>query len=1192
MNAEGTGATGRNALDGVPEDLLAPGFADAEEIGRGGFGVVYRCVQPMLDRTVAVKVLGGDLDADSRERFLREQRVMGAVSGHPHICNILQVGTTAAGRPYIVMPYHRHNSLQELIHRTGPLDWPDVLVLGAKMAGALETAHRSGTLHRDVKPANILLTEYGEPQLTDFGIARTTGGFETETGLITGSPAYTAPEVLEGRSPSVRSDVYSLGATLFCAMTGHAAFERQEGEQVVAQFVRVTTEPVPDIRGGDVPADVCSVIEQAMAPDPADRPASAADFGAQLQDLAAAHGLGALEMALPSSDAGSPGVTGAPTLTRGRTGTRSDAAPSPLPGVRSGTTASSSTGGTAASSGTAALGPPTPATRFRAPVIGRTLVTRQRLVDTLRAGERRRLTVIHAPAGFGKTTLAAQWGGALVDEGVTVTWLTVTADDDNVVWLLTHLVESVRRAAPELSAELDQVLEDHGRDAADYVMSTLINRIHDARRRVAVIIDDWHRVTSPESRAALDYLLTNGCHHLQIVVTTRTTTGLPLARMRVQDELVEIDSTALRFEEDESQQLLVGLGGLHLTNTDVAGLCRSTEGWVAALQLASLSLRSGDRPEDLIDTLVGRHAVDEFLTENVLDTLEPDVLDFLLATSITERITGSLASALAGVTNGRARLEDVAGRDLFLVRLGDDESTPLSTGPIDTWFRYHHLFAKYLRRRLQRDHPERYPALHRIAADWFADRHLLSEAVDHCLATGDADAAVKLVERDGVFLIEHSRMTTLLGLVDKLPPTTVVGRPRLQLMLAWCNVLLQRPGAGRRALALARGALEGSPEGADGELSVEADVVEGVVAAFTDHPAGIEHFTERCLAAPQRHNPWVVTAAANTRTFAALYRFDFDDARRWQKWATPYHEAMSGPFATMYSYCMVGMAANEELATESAEDWFRRGLRVARELSGPRSHSARLAAAMLGELLYERNELVEAERLLDEGFELGGEGGIVEFMIARYVTGARLKVCRGDREAAAQRLAEGARTADSLDIPRLRARIDNERIRLGFTITTRTRTPRYPTLPPVDSVPDGSAEITAQLEDATTARLLTGTGTGANTAQACEIAQAWVDRLAETGRARALLMADRLLIACLFAAGRDEEALVALARLTAQCARHGLVRYLLDGGPAVVAGLAVLQARAKAGTWDPGWEPEPAGFIDDCLEVAKADGAM
>ena len=136
------------------------------------------------------------------ERFLREQRAMGKLSGHPNIVNVFDVGATTSGRPYIVMQYHPRDSLRARIRAAGPLTWVESLHIGVKIAGALETAHRLGTLHRDIKPANILLTEYGEPQLADFGIARIAGGFETATGLITGSPAFTAPEVLLGHSPT------------------------------------------------------------------------------------------------------------------------------------------------------------------------------------------------------------------------------------------------------------------------------------------------------------------------------------------------------------------------------------------------------------------------------------------------------------------------------------------------------------------------------------------------------------------------------------------------------------------------------------------------------------------------------------------------------------------------------------------------------------------------------------------------------------------------------------------------------------------------------------------------------------------------------------------------------------------------------------------------------------------------------
>ncbi|ABH00953.1 serine/threonine protein kinase (plasmid) [Rhodococcus jostii RHA1] len=233
---------------GIACELAAEGFDDAQEIGRGGFGVVYRCAQPALERTVAIKVLTTEVDRDDRDRFVREQRAMGKLSGHPNIVPVLQVGITDAGRPFIVMPYHSRDSFDAEVRRHGPLPWPDVLAIGVKLAGALETAHRLGILHRDVKPANILITDYGEPQLTDFGIARVGGAFQTTTGTIAGSPAFTAPEVLDGAPSTAASDVYGLGATLFCLLTGHAAFERRAGEGVIAQFVRITTTPTPDLR--------------------------------------------------------------------------------------------------------------------------------------------------------------------------------------------------------------------------------------------------------------------------------------------------------------------------------------------------------------------------------------------------------------------------------------------------------------------------------------------------------------------------------------------------------------------------------------------------------------------------------------------------------------------------------------------------------------------------------------------------------------------------------------------------------------------------------------------------------------------------------------------------------------------------------------------------------------------------------
>ncbi|MGV9868043.1 protein kinase domain-containing protein [Rhodococcus koreensis] len=289
--------TRRNVATAIAGELSAAGFEDAVEIGRGGFGVVYRCSQSALQRTVAVKVLTAELDEENRERFLREQRAMGKLTGHPNIAGVLQVGATENGHPFLVMPYYPQGSLDTRIRRHGPLSGEEVLRLGVKVAGGLETAHRLSIVHRDVKPANILITDYGEPVLTDFGIAHVAGGFTTATSRITGSPAYTSPEVLGGDPSTPAADVYGLGATLFTALTGHAAFERRSGEQVVAQFLRITTEPAPDLREHGVAADISAVIEHAMTRNPSDRPAVVA-LGEQLQQLQVRRGYPSDEMAL------------------------------------------------------------------------------------------------------------------------------------------------------------------------------------------------------------------------------------------------------------------------------------------------------------------------------------------------------------------------------------------------------------------------------------------------------------------------------------------------------------------------------------------------------------------------------------------------------------------------------------------------------------------------------------------------------------------------------------------------------------------------------------------------------------------------------------------------------------------------------------------------------------------------------
>ncbi|XVU28395.1 protein kinase domain-containing protein [Actinoplanes sp. CA-054009] len=255
---------------------LIPGCEDATEIGRGGFGTVYRAWQPEFQRTVAVKVLNaGRMD---ESRFEREVRALGRLSGHPHIVTVHQAGRTASGAPYILMAYEEGGSL------TAPATWEEVLAGGVAIAGALEAAHRAGLLHRDVKPENILISRYGVLKLADFGLARPSTPFAEQS--VTASLLYAAPEVLRGEPATVASDVYSLAATLYRWLCGRAPFVPLPGESVPSLIARIGADPVPA-----VPGPVFDALRPALAKDPASRPPSAAAFAERLQEAQRAGGV-------------------------------------------------------------------------------------------------------------------------------------------------------------------------------------------------------------------------------------------------------------------------------------------------------------------------------------------------------------------------------------------------------------------------------------------------------------------------------------------------------------------------------------------------------------------------------------------------------------------------------------------------------------------------------------------------------------------------------------------------------------------------------------------------------------------------------------------------------------------------------------------------------------------------------------
>lgn len=340
--------------------LGIPGIERAEVIGRGAYGIVYRAWQPAFAREVAVKVLSvAGLDDERRERFSRECAAMGRLSEHPHIVTVYDAGFTADGAPYLIMAYLPAGSLADRIRRRGPVPWREAVAVGIKLAGALESAHRAGILHRDVKPANVLVSGFGEPQLADFGLARVTREASvTRTGALTGTPAHAAPEMLTGTGASAASDVYSLASTLHELIAGRPAFVG-DGDTVYAVLQRVATEPVPDLTAHGVPAILARVLERAMAKDPGDRPRTAESFANELRAVERELGLPLTPVPVASPPPGPPPERTRAVVVPGPPGPP----PAPDPGDRTVREApSSGTGPGGGGGGPPPGSPPAPAT--------------------------------------------------------------------------------------------------------------------------------------------------------------------------------------------------------------------------------------------------------------------------------------------------------------------------------------------------------------------------------------------------------------------------------------------------------------------------------------------------------------------------------------------------------------------------------------------------------------------------------------------------------------------------------------------------------------------------------------------------------------------------------------------------------------------------------------------------------------
>jgi LuxR family transcriptional regulator, maltose regulon positive regulatory protein len=649
------------------------------------------------------------------------------------------------------------------------------------------------------------------------------------------------------------------------------------------------------------------------------------------------------------------------------------------------------------------------------------LVARLRLTATLEREPGRKLTLISAPAGFGKTTLLVEWLRERTGGEGYVAWVSLDEGDNDPVRFLSYLVAALRRTGEEEFGEgVLAALLSPGPPRMEAVLGALINELTDLPGEVAVVLDDYHVIDSENVHWIVTFLLERLPENVHLVISGRVDPPLPLARLRARGQMMELHAADLRFTPEEAAAFLNDAMGLGLSAGDIAALEEVTEGWIAALQLAALSMRERKDVSDFIRSFSGGHRdVFDFLAEEVLERQSEPVQMFLLETSILGSLSGPLCDVVTGRNDGQRMLERLERENLLVVPLDDER----------VWYRYHHLFADFLRGRLERERPERLTPLHLRASEWYEENALVAEAVRHALSAGDHERAARLMESGVGQTWYRGEVMTLLGWLRELPKEAMLRRPLLLVWYAAALMLLGRFDGVESLLREAESAVGGAGEGQGEELWPVADeadpqhvlatagAVRSLHARLQGNPQGAIEHARRALALLPEDN-------LDPRPFAALCLAEaYRDADDLEAANSTFAETVELGLAAGHDYIALtamGSLARLRMAQgrlREAQETLRQALGFAAEREAELLPAVGRVRIAMGELLYERDDLDGSERELTLGTELVERAGELEILTRGQVALSRVKWARGDAEGALKLAHEAARLARESGAP-------------------------------------------------------------------------------------------------------------------------------------------------------------------------------
>ena len=644
------------------------------------------------------------------------------------------------------------------------------------------------------------------------------------------------------------------------------------------------------------------------------------------------------------------------------------------------------------------------------------LVSRPRLTERLNAGLDKKITLIAAPAGYGKTTLLSEW---IPQSPRCVTWLSLDEGENDPTLFWAYFISSLRQLRPGLAHGALALLQSPQAPPITAIMTSLINEITEFPDPFAAVLDDYHVIDYQPIHAAMAFLIDHLPANMHLVVTTRVDPPLLLARMRASDQLTELRANDLRFTADEAAEFLNQVMGFGLSAEEVGVLDTHTEGWIAGLQIAALSMQDSSDIQGFIQGFSGSHRhVLGYLAEEVLNHQPEKTLKFLLQTSILGELCGPLCDAVTGDFGGQAMLENIENANLFITPL-DNEGR---------WFRYHHLFAEVLHARLAQVDRDQIPELHRRAGNWYAPQGMMDEAIRHALAGADFDGAAQQIEAVAGEILRRGASASLIRWLDAMPDETILAHPRLCLARGWTS-LWGPEFSLESADEWAQLAQKGMAPGVKTEPDLEGEVyaLKALIAADRVKPALSRELSHRALEFLPDDSPWlgVTTFCLGSALYAAG---EFSSASSVLTEALRLSQADGALYIQLIAATFLGDIYTFQGHLGRAMKMYRQVL--AWSDRGIPQKGALIAHAGLANILYEQDRLDSALAHLQSGIEqleqVGGPGAALWL----YRTLARVQQAMGNWTDALDALDWAYKSGQIANIPFVMAQAASLRARI------------------------------------------------------------------------------------------------------------------------------------------------------------------